>query len=155
MRERLDYAVPVLLVLVLVVAGALLGGFRVALPGALAGVLVLNWFFTEPFGTLWVESSEQVVVLVVFLVVAVAVSWVVDVAARRSAEATRARAEAEALSGLAGTTLAEHRTLTDVLAQVRQVFGMREAALLERAGGEWTVVEVEPDRRRRARTRPS
>ena len=77
-------------------------------------------------------------------------SWVVDVAARRSAEAARARAEAEALSGLAGATLAEHRTLTDVLAQVRQVFGMREAALLERAEGEWTVVEVEPGRRRRA-----
>jgi two-component system sensor histidine kinase KdpD len=81
-RQHLDYAVPVLLVLVLVIAGALLGGIRVALPGAVAGVLLLNWFFTVPFGSLWVESSEQVVVLLVFLVVAVAVSWVVDAAAR-------------------------------------------------------------------------
>jgi two-component system sensor histidine kinase KdpD len=144
-RQRLDYAVPVLLVLVLVIAGALLGGIRVALPGALAGVLLLNWFFTPPFGTLWVESSEQVVVLTVFLVVAVSVSWVVDAAARRRAEATRARAEAEALSGLAGATLPEERTLTDVLTQVREVFGMREAALLERTGGGWTVVEVSRD----------
>ena len=141
----LDYAVPVLLVLVLVVAGALLGGIRVALPGAVVGVLLLNWFFTAPVGTLWVESGEQVVVLVVFLVVAVAVSWVVDVAARRQAEALRARAEAEALSGLAGATLPEHRTLTDILAQVREVFGMREAALLERAGGGWAVVEASGD----------
>jgi K+-sensing histidine kinase KdpD len=141
----LDYAVPVLLVLVLVVAGALLGGIRVALPGAVVGVLLLNWFFTAPFGTLWVESGEQVVVLVVFLVVAVAVSWVVDVAARRQAEALRSRAEAEALSSLAGATLPEHSTLTDILAQVREVFGMREAALLERAGGEWTVVEASGD----------
>jgi two-component system sensor histidine kinase KdpD len=141
-RAHLDYAVPVLLVLLLVIASALLGGMRVALPGAVAGFLVLNWFFTEPFGTLWIESPEQVLVLVVFLVVSASVSWVVDVAARRSAEAARARAEAEALSSLAGATLAEDRTLTDVLAQVRRVFGMREAALLERGDDGWVVVEA-------------
>jgi two-component system sensor histidine kinase KdpD len=144
-RQHLDYAVPVLLVLVLVIAGALLGGIRVALPGAVAGVLLLNWFFTIPFGTLWVESSEQFVVLTVFLVVAVSVSWVVDAAARRRVEAARARAEAEALSSLAGATIPEDRTLTDVLGRVREVFGMREAALLERAGDGWTVVEASRD----------
>jgi two-component system sensor histidine kinase KdpD len=141
----LAYAVPVLLVLVLVVASALLGGVVVALPGAVAGALVLNWFFTPPFGTLLIDSSEQVVVLAVFVVVAAAVSWVVGLAARRTAEAARARAEAEALSGLAGATLAEHRTLSDVLAQVREVFGMREAALLERSATGWEVVEVSRD----------
>src|SRR4051812_21459437 len=140
--RELAYAVPVLLVLVLVVASALLGGMVVALPGAIAGTLLLNWFFSPPFGTLWIDSSEQVVVLVVFLLVAASVSWVVDVAARRTAEAARARAEAEALSSLAGTTLAEHRTLTDVLARVREVFGMREAALFERDGEDWTIVEA-------------
>jgi two-component system sensor histidine kinase KdpD len=145
--RTLDYAVPVLLVLLLVVASALLGGLRVALPGAVAGVLVLNWFFTSPFGTLFIESPEQVLVLVVFLLVAAGVSSVVDVAARRHAEAMRARAEAEALSGLAGATLAEHRTLTDVLDQVRSVFGMREAALLERVEGHWSVVETRSDDR--------
>jgi K+-sensing histidine kinase KdpD len=140
--RRLDYAVPVLLVLVLVVAAALLGGMWVALPGAIAGALLLNWFLTPPYGTLVVESSEQVLVLAVYLGVAVAVSWVVDLAARRTAETARARAEAEALSGLAGATLAEHRTLPDLLDQVRQVFGMREAGLLERDGDGWVEVEV-------------
>jgi K+-sensing histidine kinase KdpD len=140
--RRLDFAIPVLLVLALVVAAALLGGMWTALPGAVAGALLLNWFFTPPYGTLVVDSGEQVVVLTVYLGVAVAVSWVVDVAARRTAEAARARAEAEALSGLAGATLAEQRTVRDVLAQVREVFGMREAALLERADGRWVEVEV-------------
>src|SRR4029453_3428237 len=78
----LDYAVPVLLVLALVVASALLGGMWVALPGAVAGALLLNWFLTPPFGTLLIESAEQVVVLAVYLGAAVAVSWVVDPAAR-------------------------------------------------------------------------
>jgi len=145
-RSR-DYAVPVLLVLLLVVASGLLGGLRVALPGAVAGVLMLNWFFTAPFGTLFVDSPEQVLVLVVFLLVAAGVSSVVDVAARRHAEAMRARAEAEALSGLAGAALAEHRTLTDVLDQVRTVFGMREAALLERVDGGWSIAEARSDDR--------
>ncbi|HVI36684.1 MAG TPA: hypothetical protein VM684_10680, partial [Gaiellales bacterium] len=44
--RELAYAVPVLLVLVLVVASALIGGVVVALPGAIAGTLLLNWFFT-------------------------------------------------------------------------------------------------------------
>ena len=140
--RRLDYAVPVLLVLALVVATALLGGMRIALPGAVAGALLLNWFLTPPFGTLLIESAEQVLVLAVYLGVAVAVSWVVDVAARRTAEAARARAEAEALSGLAGAALAEHRTLADLLTEVRRVFGMREAALFEHDDGTWVVVEA-------------
>ena len=140
--RRLDYAVPVLLVLALIVATALLGGIRVALPGAVAGALLLNWFLTPPYGTLLIESAEQVLVLAVYLGVAVAVSWVVDLAARRTAEAARARAEAEALSGLAGATLAEHQSLPALLTQVRQVFGMREASLLERDAGVWTVEAV-------------
>ncbi|SFK88028.1 sensor histidine kinase [Geodermatophilus ruber] len=140
--RQLDYAVPVLLVFTLVVAAALLGGMQIALPGAVAGALLLNWFLTPPYGTLVIESAEQVLVLAVYLGVAVAVSWVVDLAARRTAEAARARAEAEALSGLAGAALAEHQTLPDLLAQVRQVFGMREAALLERDDDGWRLVEA-------------
>jgi two-component system, OmpR family, sensor histidine kinase KdpD len=66
----------------------------------------------------------------------------VGVAARRSAEAGRARAEAEALSSLAGAELAEERTLTDVLERVRLVFGVRETALLERDGVGWSAVET-------------
>jgi len=96
-RDRLSLVIPALLVLLLVTGAAVLGGRWVALPGAVAGALLLNWFFTPPFGTLVVESPVQIVVLGVYLAVAVAVSATVDVAARRTAEATRARAEAEAL----------------------------------------------------------
>ena len=150
-RSDLSYATPVLLVLMLVVLVALLGGLRIALPAALAGGLVLNWFFTPPYGTFVVDRPDQLVVLGVYLAVAVAVSAVVDLAARRTAEAGRARAEARALSSLAGATLAEQQTLPDLLNRVREVFGMREAALLERTGETWTTVarsgsaQSEPD----------
>ena len=139
-RAQLSYATPVLLVLTLVVTVALVGGLRIALPAALAGGLVLNWYFTPPFDTLVVDRPDQLLVLVVYLAVAVAVSAVVDLAARRTSEAARARAEAGALSSLAGSTLAAQQTLPDLLAHVRSVFGMREVALLEREDAGWVVV---------------
>ena len=139
-RSALSYATPVLLTLTLVVAVALVGGLRVALPASLAGGLVLNWYFTPPYDTLVVDRPDQLLVLGVYLAVAVAVSAVVDVAARRTAEASRARAEARAISSLAGATLAEQQTLPDLLTRVAEVFQVREVALLERNGSTWTTV---------------
>jgi len=136
-RERLSYATPVLLMLTLIVAVAFLGGLRVALPGAVLGGLALNWFFTPPFNTLVVNEPQQLLVLAVYLGFAVAVSVIVDIAARRTAEATRARAEAHALSTLAGATLAEVHTLPDLLERVRTTFGMRQVSLLEPTPDGW------------------
>lgn len=144
-RRDLSYATPVLLVLMLVVLVALIGGMRIALPAALTGGLVLNWYFTPPYGTFVVDRPDQLLVLGVYLAVAVAVSTVVGLAARRTAEASRARAEARALSSLAGATLAEQQTLPDLLNRVREVFGMREAALLERTDDTWTAVATTGD----------
>jgi two-component system sensor histidine kinase KdpD len=139
-RRTESLATPVLLVLLVVVAGALIGGLRVGVPAAVAGGLVLNWFFTVPYGTLSVERPSQLLVLGVYLAVGLAVSLVVGRAARQEAEAVRARAEAQALMSLAGAALAEQQTLPAVLDQVRRTFGVHEAALLERDGDEWVAV---------------
>ena len=141
-RKTLPLATPVLLVLLLVVVGALLGGLRVGLPAAVAGGLVLNWFFTEPYDTLVVDQADQLVVLGVYLAVAVVVSLAVGIAARRTAEATRARAEARALSSLAGGALAEVETLTGLLEKIRAVFAVREVILQEYEGDGWSTVET-------------
>ena len=138
-------ATPVLLVLLVVVAGSLLGGLLVGLPAAVAGCLVLNWFFTVPYATFAVHRPGQLVVLGTFLAVATAVSVVVDLAVRRTAEATRARAEAQVVASLAGAALSEEQTLPDVLARIRQTFGMREVALLEYDDGGWVEVAASSD----------
>ena len=130
-RDSLPLATPALLVLVIVVLAAVLGGVRVGLPAAVLGGLILNWFFTVPYGSLVVHRPDQLLVLAVYLTVAAAVSLVVGIAARRTAEATRAKAEAQALSSLAGAALAEVETLPGLLEQIRTVFGVREVALLE------------------------
>src|SRR4051812_39040390 len=54
-RDAESLAVPVLLVLLVVVAGSLLGGLWIGLPAAIAGGLVLNWFFTLPYATFAVD----------------------------------------------------------------------------------------------------
>ena len=79
-QTDLTYATPVLLVLLVVVAVALVGGLRPAVPAALGGGLLLNYFFTAPVHRLTVERPQDLVVLGVYL--AVAVSVVVDLAAR-------------------------------------------------------------------------
>jgi two-component system sensor histidine kinase KdpD len=133
-RDRLSYATPVLLVLSVVVATALLGGLRPAVPAALAGALSLNYFFTPPLHELRVERPQDLLVLGVYLAVAVSVSLVVDLAARRTAEAARAKAEAEALSSVAGASLAEQETLPAVLERVRTVFGASQVTLEDELG---------------------
>lgn len=133
-RERLSLATPVLLVLSVVVTVALIGGLRPAVPAAVGGGLALNFFFTEPLHELTVRRPQDLLVLVVYLAVAVAVSGVVDLAARRTAEAARAQAEAEALSSVAGATLAEQETLPALLERVRTVFGAHRVELVDELG---------------------
>jgi K+-sensing histidine kinase KdpD len=134
-RDDLSLATPVLLVLLLVLVVALVGGLRPALPAALVGALALNYWFTAPLHRLAVDRPQDLVVLVVYAAVAVSVSVVVDLAARRLVEAARAGAEAEALSSVAGATLGEQETLPALLARVLTVFSASEVAMLERVGG--------------------
>ncbi|MDX6265994.1 MAG: two-component system, OmpR family, sensor histidine kinase KdpD [Frankiales bacterium] len=129
------YATPVLLMLLLVVVVALVGGLRPAVPASLAGGLALNYWFTPPLHQLAIANGSDLVVLLVYLAVAVAVSVVVDLAARRTAEAVRAAAEAAALSSVAGATLAERETLPAVLERVRTAFGASEVQLVEQVRG--------------------
>ncbi len=129
-----------LLYLSLTVAAALLGGLLPALASAVAGSLLLNWYFTPPVHTLTIADPENIVAIAIFVGVAVAVASVVDLAARRTHQAARLRAESEILSYLAGNVLRGETSLEALLERVRETFGMASAALLEREGdlAPWT-----------------
>ncbi|MFJ3616744.1 DUF4118 domain-containing protein [Streptomyces iakyrus] len=129
-----------LLFLSLTVAAALLGGLLPALASAVVGSLLLNWFFTPPVHTLTIADPQNIVAIVVFVGVAVAVASVVDLAARRTQQAARLRAESEILSFLAGNVLRGETGLEELLERVRETFGMESVALLERSGetAPWT-----------------
>ncbi len=132
MEDAPGLANDVLLFLFLTVAAALLGGLRPALASAAVGSLLLNYWFTPPTHTLTVQDPENLVAIVIFFAVAVAVSSVVDLAARRTHQAARLRAESEILSFLAGSVLRGETALDALLERVRETFAMESVALLER-----------------------
>jgi two-component system sensor histidine kinase KdpD len=122
----------ILLYLAMVVAVALVGGLWPALLTAVGGFCLLNYFFTEPVGTFSIADRGNVLALVVFGVVAVAVSAAVDLAARRTREAARASADASTLAAVAGSVLRGARPLTALLERLRETFGLDSVTLLER-----------------------
>ncbi|MFF8875708.1 sensor histidine kinase [Streptomyces massasporeus] len=130
----LGLANDMLLFLALTVAAALLGGLLPALASAAVGSLLLNYFYTPPLHRWTIADPKNIVAIVIFVAVGVAVASVVDLAARRTHQAARLRAESEILAFLAGNVLRGETGLEDLLERVRETFGMESAALLERAG---------------------
>ena len=122
----------ILAFLLLVVAVALVGGLLPALLAAVGGFLLLNFYFTPPVRMFTVAERENLLALFAFLVVAVSLSTVVDAAARRTREASQARAEAATLFTLAGSVLRGSRPLPALLEQVRETFALDAVTLLER-----------------------
>ena len=140
---RSEFTLPSqsLFYLLAVVVIALVGGLWPALAAAVASSLLLNWFFAPPFHTLTVAEGNNVLALAVFVVVAAMVSSVVDLAARRTAEAARSSAEARTLSALAGDVLRGEHVLPGLLERLRETFGMCSVSLVERGeGGSWQTV---------------
>lgn len=126
----------------LTVLAALVGGRWPGLVGALAAALLLNYFFTPPVHTLTVDRAPDVLTLVVFLVTAVAVSTVVDAAARRREQAVAAEREAATLAMLNRQVLGGAYDVPALLALARDTFGARGADLVteEPAPASGTVV---------------
>ncbi|HET9654925.1 MAG TPA: DUF4118 domain-containing protein [Kineosporiaceae bacterium] len=141
-RERLSLSTHAMVFMVFTVGVALLGGLRPALAAAVGGGLLLNWFFTPPYATLTIADPQNAFTLAAFVLVAAAVSSVVDLAARRSGQASRSAREAEALSLLARSALRGDDAADDgvgrVLARLGQTLGMTSATLLER-DDEWSA----------------
>ncbi|MFE0107452.1 ATP-binding protein [Streptomyces sp. NPDC059009] len=137
---NLGLANDMLLFLALTVAAALLGGLLPALASAAFGSFLLNYYFTPPFHRVTITDSRNIVAIVVFVCVAISVASVVDLAARRTHQAARLRAESETLSFLAGSVLRGETSLDALLERVRETFGMESVALLEREGdtAPWT-----------------
>ncbi|MCX5424212.1 sensor histidine kinase KdpD [Streptomyces sp. NBC_00078] len=137
---QLGLANDMLLFLALTVAAALLGGLLPALASAAVCSLLLNYFYTPPLHHWTIADPKNIVGIVIFVGVGISVASVVDLAARRTHQAARLRAESEILSFLAGNVLRGETGLEELLKRVRETFGMESAALLERAGDRdpWT-----------------
>jgi two-component system sensor histidine kinase KdpD len=107
---------------------------------AISGFLFANWYFTPPYYEFTISEGENLVALVIFLLVGGVVSLLVATASRRTADAARARAEAETLAAMSGTLSGED-PLPQLVSQLQVAFDADHVAVLasdEHDG--WTVL---------------
>ena len=95
LSDAVNLVGDVQLFLLATVLVALVGGMLPALVSAVVGSLLLNFFLTPPRGTLAIDNPDDALALVVFVAVALLVSSVVELAARRGREAARAESLVE------------------------------------------------------------
>jgi len=129
-----------LLFLLAVVVIAVVGGPLPAIIGAIASFGLVNWFLTPPYHTFVVEQRDHLISLLVFVFVASVVSIAVDIGARHRVSAARHRMEADALSHFVAAPV-DGSSLPQVLAQVRDLFGMTSVALVKHTDGRDEVLE--------------
>ncbi|GAB3720767.1 ATP-binding protein [Nocardiopsis oceani] len=128
-----------LFLLLITVATAAVGGLRPALASALWSAVLLTVLLSPLHGRPSV-SLDNFLAVAAFVLVGSLVAVMVEMAARRSAQAARGRAEADAVSLLAASVLAGNEPLQALLRRIRETFGQRSATLLERKDGRWHPV---------------
>ncbi len=146
-RSDLSLGSDLALFLLAVVIVSLIGGFYPAFAAAIVGSLLLNYYFVPPIHTFTISATENVLALIVFVLIAVLVSRVVDLAARRTVEAARSNAEAETLSTLAGSVLRGEQALPALLQRVKETFAVHSVTLLRRDTGAPASVGAAPHTR--------
>ncbi len=127
-RDQLSVATSLSLYLLAVVAITAAGGAVPGLGAAVAAPLLANWFLIPPYHTLRISSGENVLELAVFLSVAGIMSTFVSMAARRAAEADRARQEASTLASL--TSSGQFDLPDVVIEQLRRAFHLDGVSVL-------------------------
>jgi two-component system, OmpR family, sensor histidine kinase KdpD len=139
LRGHLALSDVLLIYLAAVVAIAVVGGFWPAVLAAVTASLLVNWYFTRPLHTLTIAEPQSLLALLLFVTVAVTVSSVVHLAARRAVQAARSGEDAASLLALAQTVLGGQDTPAAVLDHLTGIWGGR-AELVERAGDRWVPV---------------
>ena len=127
--------------LVVVVVVAVVGGFWPAVLAAVTASLLLNWYLTPPLHTLTIAEPENLLALLLFVAVAVTVSSIVHLAARRAVLAARSNR----CGGAAGTGAhrAGRRRHPGVVAwPADQHLAAAGPSLLEHVRGQWVTVAV-------------
>lgn len=140
-----DLTAVLLVMLAAVVALALLTGPVLGVLAALAAVVLVNWYLVPPYGTFEVASTENVVALVVFPLVAGASAVLMEVGARARARAAAAGERAALVARVSespGGSLEEVRVALDLDALSLQDDGRVVATTGDAVAGRGVVVDV-------------
>lgn len=108
----------------LVVVVALIGGIWPAVFAAVLSGLTLDFLFIAPVYTITISDPVHAIALVLYVIIAMLVSVVVDQAARRARAARRAAAESELLATVAGSVLRGESAVPALVTRAREAFGL-------------------------------
>jgi two-component system sensor histidine kinase KdpD len=129
----------------LVVIVALVGGIWPALFAAVLSGLTLDFLFVAPQFSVAISDPLHLWALLLYVVIAILVSYIVDQAARRARAADRARAEAELLASVAGRVLRGQSAVPALVTRAREAFGSAGVRLVD-ADGTVIATDGEPVR---------
>jgi two-component system, OmpR family, sensor histidine kinase KdpD len=127
-----------LIFLGVVVVVATIGGRGPALLTSIAAIAVVDWYLIPPYGSFAVAHGGDAAYLVAFVVCAAFISIVIEQAARRRAEALRARDEADAVMALA-ERLSRANPPQVVVKEIHETLGRAAVALLAPRESGWEV----------------
>ena len=132
-RRPIDLTEVLLIVLVEVIAVSLVAGRTVAAATALGASLAINWFLIPPYGTLHIASQEDWIFLVVFVVMAVGASTLVESVLTSDRAVARVAAHESILAEVLGP---DQVSAIDALRLMRTAVDLDEAALVDAASGD-------------------
>jgi two-component system sensor histidine kinase KdpD len=138
-RSSISLTSALLLYLLLVLGVAGIGGLRPGFTASAVAFVLSDYYFIPPTHQLSIKDTQNVLALLAFLVVGITVSTFVTIAARRTAEATHAKAEARTLAQLSGSVIGADDPLGVLMTRLRDAFGITAAAVLRREGDGWRV----------------
>ncbi|PWG60035.1 sensor histidine kinase [Bifidobacterium catulorum] len=131
-----------LLLQLIVVLSAVIGGMVPAAVAAVLSGLALDFLYTPPVGTFHVIHASDVVTIILYVVVGVIVGAVVDRADARARQAQRARAESEMLASVAGSVLRSNNPLRAIVHRTREAFGFECVRVVQ--GGRVVISDADP-----------
>ena len=131
-----------LILQLLVVIAAVIGGMSAATLAAILSGLALDFLYTDPIGTFHVLRLSDVVTIVLYVAVGLIVSAVVDRADARARQAQRASAESEMLASVAGAVLRSDDPLEAIVHRTREAFGFTCVRVIQ--DGKVVVSDGEP-----------
>jgi two-component system sensor histidine kinase KdpD len=129
LHNREALVLDVLTYQLLVVVVALIGGVWPAVTAAAIAGLALDFFFVSPLYTVTIDDPLHLLALLIFLIVAVLVSLVVDQGASRSRAAKRSAAEAETLAAVAASIIRGENAVEALGNRMREAFGMTSVTI--------------------------
>ncbi|TPW76431.1 ATP-binding protein [Schumannella soli] len=115
----------------LVVIVALVGGVWPALFAAVLSGVTLDFFFVQPFYTVTIDKPLHFLAILLYVVIAILVSVIVDRAARQTRAALRAASEAELLATVSGSVLRGADAVVALVGRTREAFGLSRVRLVD------------------------